>query len=640
VKKIVLFFIFSSLIFSAEFTVSTIAQIQSALTSSESNGQDDKITINSGTYILSSEFVFTSTENFNLEIVGNEDVIFNGNDSTRIFNINSTGGKVIFDNLRFENGFCAGSSVSAGGAIFGNNNNRIVVLNSFFTGNKGTSSTNAWGGAIFTYQYSSLLVINSKFTGNEANYGGSMFVYNDSNLTVINSSFAGETAFATGGAIRTHNVNVLVLNSVFYNNTASIGFDLGLSSPTSANVYNSAIAPTSIDYAETNVVDNITSGLSWADNVNLVISNSSSTIGSGLPLAVVQNSPAIESYVSPEIYQILNDNYGDSPESFLNMGASLTISSYIPIPDLGAIISASLDLTFYDKIRVEFNMTNEDTIMNFSNDISSDEVFVKNSETTEKAYLNFDFNESNSVFLSVRDQNGINIIKSNSLNSLQLHLNDSGLDDSNISADFNLTKTLGSTQFGDLVVANDTWNLITIPHGLHTNSREIIKQEKATMIWGWEFDGSSYDWVAYPKKMVSGRGYWVRTRISANTEGTLSNVIATDYNSTVLGDYNSSEINTSNLIEVVSLLPKKENWVLLGNSGSPAQIIEKIGTENNSTKYYFGDLLNNREECYFVSIYHWKPEIENWANDTSDGNTSEPIPFGAGFWTKQRLCNK
>jgi hypothetical protein len=621
-KKTVLFFVFSSLIFSAEFTVSSITELQNALTSSESNGQDDKIIVNSGTYILSNEFIFTSTEAYNLTIVGNGEVILDGNNTTRIFRINSTGGKTTLNNLIIQNG---NSDAEMGGGLFVDPYAQVDILNSVFKNN--SSGTGHSGGAIWAeVSAGDLVLVNTIFYNNSAiTYGGAFRLNGSSKAIAINCIFANNSGTEGNGlSIFLHTATeLLAINTIF---TEDFDVDARYSD-NKVTVYNSYLHTTGIVSAVTSYTNLYYDSSAWEDSMNETFFSQAAGYA-GL------NFSEILSIVDTNIVDTLNSNYSGS-ESFSTLG-----TFQVDFSSPASIISASLDLTFYNKLKIDFEEITEDIITNLSSEVSSDEVFVKNSETTEKAYLNLDFNKSNSAFLSVRDQNGINIIKSNSLNSLQLHLNDSGLDDSNISADFNLTKTLGSTQFGDLVVANDTWNLITIPHGLHTNSREIIKQEKATMIWGWEYNGTSYNWIPYPKKMVSGRGYWVRTRIPANTEGTLSNVIATDYNSTVLGDYNSSEINTSNLIEVVSLLPKKENWVLLGNSGSPAQIIEKVGSENNSTKYYFGDLLNSREECYFVSIYHWKPEIENWANDTSDGNTSEPIPFGAGFWTKQRLCNK
>ncbi|EJF06331.1 hypothetical protein ThvES_00015830 [Thiovulum sp. ES] len=624
-KKIVLFFVFSSLIFSAEFTVSTIEDFQNALTSSESNGQDDTIYISAGTYTFSSQLVFTSTEAYDLSIIGTGDVLLDGNSTSQIIKVTSSTGKISFNNLRFENGY---SATDTGGAIYIGVNTRVDILNSIFKNNRVDSGSG--GGAIWIEAYAKdLVIINSIFHSGYSVYGGAFRINGYSDVIIINSTFYQNSGGASNGqSIFPHSgAGVLAINSIF-----DTAWDIdGRYNTNTITAYNTYLDTSPITSAITSFSNVIFSGLSWSDTTNLVASGSSTTTGSGMPLSTILT------IVDENVSQILNDNYSSYPNGFLNMGANLEFSA---MSSLGSVLSASLDLTFYDKIRVKFNMINEDTITNLSSEISSDEVFVKNSDTTDKVYLNFDFNESNSAYLSVRDQNGINIIKSNSLNNLQLHLNDSVLDDSNISADFNLTKTLGSTQFGDLNVYNDTWNLITIPQGLHTNSREIIRQGKATMIWGWEHNGTSYNWIPYPKKMVAGRGYWVRTRVPQNTNGNLSNIIATEYNSTVLGDYNNSEINTSNLTEVVSLIPKKEKWVLLGNSGFPASIAEKMGIENNSTKYYFGDLLNNKEECYFVSIYHWKPEIENWINDTSDGNTSEPIPFGAGFWTKQRLCNK
>jgi hypothetical protein len=626
---------FSNTLFGADFTVSTVAELQTALNTAQANGEDDSIRINAGTYNVSSngELTFTSTEAFKLEIIGVGEVLFDGGGTNRMFNINSTNGKVIFDNLRFENGFCAGYNLDGGGAIFANQNNDIEVHNSFFKNNVGTSGTNSWGGAIFTFNLTKTLIVNSKFVENDANYGGAIFFYNDGEINIINSSFVNNEAFATGGAIRTHNVEITIFNSLFSGNSASTGADLGLSNPASADVYNSHTSIGMIDYSSTFLSNTIDSGLVWEDLTTLSIAGNSSTVGAGLSLSEVQ------AIVDSEIGQTLTDFY-DSCSCFGNIGA---FEPFDP-SNIQYIISASLDLVNYDQIKVIFDLSKFDsTVLSlFSNDITNGDIFVTNSKSDDNATLLLDYNISNEVFLSLENQSGIDSVRKNSTNNLKLHFKDSSFNDANISKDFDLTKTLGSTSFGDLNVTNENWNLITIPHGLYTNSREMVKSNKVNGIWGWELNltTNKYEWIAYPTRMEAGRGYWVRTRVPQNTFRNLSDVIASDFEPKVIGDYDGSEINTSSLIEIVSKIPNINEWVLVGNSGSDAEIVSSSGTENNSSIYYYEDLLNKTENCYFVSMYHWKADTEEWVDAVYGGETSEAIPFGSGMWVKQQLCDQ
>jgi len=305
------------------------------------------------------------------------------------------------------------------------------------------------------------------------------------------------------------------------------------------------------------------------------------------------------------------------------------------------ITSVSLDLETYSKIRIEFNET-------APSDTSLDKNFtIRNTTTDDNLTLTFDFNDTNYAYYTIsggkesgtgNDLNATEAVKKirgNTQNNLYLAIDENFSND--VSSDFNksLLKTLGT-----LAVTDNAWNLVTMPAGVYTNAKEMIKANKATMIWGWDLNSSNqYNWVPYPDRMEPGRGYWVRTRISNNTGGSLGNVVASDYNVTLLSDYNSSiEVNASNFAQVVSFIPQKEEWVLLGNSGANATIVDTRGSENNSTTYFFEDLLNGPEECYFVSIYHWDAANGKWVNDTENGQGT--VPANAGVWVKQRLCNQ
>ena len=333
----------------------------------------------------------------------------------------------------------------------------------------------------------------------------------------------------------------------------------------------------------------------------------------------------------------------------MNKGLLSLTASTLLISSLSAmntVQSASIDLKTYAMVKIVFDDMNDSGLTAFRQDVIDGNITVENNTTDDNVSLRFfDYNVTNKndsnvttsieMYLSIPDVNDTKIIRGNTYNNLVVHFNDADLNDSNRSADFNLTKTLGT-----LNVTDNAWNLVTMPAGVYTNAREMIKANKATMIWGWDLNSSAqYNWTPYPDRMEPGRGYWVRTRISNNTGGSLGNIVASDYNLTSLSDYNTSmEVNVSNFAAVISMIPKKEEWVLLGNSGADANISSVAGSENNTTKYFFENLLNSQDECYFVSIYHWDATNNVWINDSENGEGY--VPANAGVWVKQRLCNQ
>jgi len=328
---------------------------------------------------------------------------------------------------------------------------------------------------------------------------------------------------------------------------------------------------------------------------------------------------------------------------------SLTASSLL-VTGLSADIApkvAKLDLETYSRIIVEFNST----VAGTGFDTAGESNFtIENNTTDDNLTLAFVFADTNRTIYSIAGgkesgtgntliaADAVKKIRGNTQNGLKLlwdyNTSASTADDVNIS----LTTTIGT-----LTVVDDKWNLVTMPTGITTNAKEIIKSGKATMIWGWEYNSSNeYNWESYPSNMTAGKGYWIRTRITANTSSTLGDIVASDYNTSVKSDISTitADINTSNFVDVVSKIPNKEEWVLLGNSGVDATIISTTGSENNTSTYFFEDLLNSTNNCYFVSIYHWNSTSSTWVNDTEGGATTTVIPANAGVWVKQRLCDK
>lgn len=142
-----------------------------------------------GTLTFSGQKTITST----VTIIGNGSVIFDGNDSTRLFVVNS-GASLDLVNLTLQNG----NSEEFGGAI--HNRGALTIAASTFSGNVSQGTSVAFGGAI--YNDGTATITASTFNGNSAVSGGAIR-NSGSMLTVVASTFSNNSASANGGAIAT-----------------------------------------------------------------------------------------------------------------------------------------------------------------------------------------------------------------------------------------------------------------------------------------------------------------------------------------------------------------------------------------------------------------------------------------------------
>ena len=172
---------------------------------------NDTIYINTGNY--------TGAKNTNLEINhevsihGVGEVVFDANESSRIFAVNSK--NVVLDNLTFING---NSNLEYGGAIKWDGSNGLIS-NSVFKNNGADKLNYSYGGAVSVSKNVKLTIDNSTFEDNSA-YGGGA-IDSEGTLNIINCYFENNIAAnRDGGAIS--NVGTLrITNSTFVNNFAS-----------------------------------------------------------------------------------------------------------------------------------------------------------------------------------------------------------------------------------------------------------------------------------------------------------------------------------------------------------------------------------------------------------------------------------
>jgi hypothetical protein len=304
---------------------------------------------------------------------------------------------------------------------------------------------------------------------------------------------------------------------------------------------------------------------------------------------------------------------------------------------INMVSEASLDLSNYKRVKLGFlqNLaTDSDIVSKVTNDFADGTISIGNRFTENDILLQYDFNTSENIYATVTNSDDVLKIRGNTYNNLVLKVNDIHFENTNLaSEEFPILEDLG-----EFPIEYEKWNLITMPKNFQTNSREFIKANKASSVWGWELnDSGNYNWINAPSRMVAGRGYWVKTN---EDRFNIESLAVSDFNNTIIGDYDSSEINSSNLIELIKMMPKKHEWVLLGNGSSDINITSIAGNENNSTTFYFGDLINKNENCLSVSIFHWNAIDEVWINDYVDSEkTISTIPSLSGFWAKQHLCD-
>lgn len=156
----------------------------------------------------------------NLLIIGTgPDVIFDGENTNRIFNI--TGSNVTIQGITFKNA----KADNYGAAIYSDN----LILNikncsfenCYLPNSYGT--TGNYGGAI--YVNGNLIVIDSYFVNNTASKGSAIYLPYDGNIkwnmNITNSTFINNNASDEGSAIYTYSYGDLnIINSSFINNYA------------------------------------------------------------------------------------------------------------------------------------------------------------------------------------------------------------------------------------------------------------------------------------------------------------------------------------------------------------------------------------------------------------------------------------
>ena len=193
----------------AIFDVTNVTELQSALTTAQSNGQEDTINLAPGTYTLSSrlDYLPVQSENYSLTIqgAGAWATILDGGNSTSILRIGNgavsdgTSASVTIRGVTFQNG--NESSMEGGALYIGNPYAQTTIEDSVFQNNTAVLG----GGALY-------------LSGKSANIAGNIFTGNSS--TGLNS---------TGGAVyATISGGTLTLNENTFSDNFSVGWGAGI----------------------------------------------------------------------------------------------------------------------------------------------------------------------------------------------------------------------------------------------------------------------------------------------------------------------------------------------------------------------------------------------------------------------------
>ncbi|MEO5625050.1 MAG: hypothetical protein ABIQ70_03445, partial [Dokdonella sp.] len=218
----------------ARACISNSAQLALVLAAAQGNGEDDRIYLETGNYLLGGElqYVAPASETYNLTISGGyaagsdcfvrstaASSVLDGQSSVRPLYI-SAHGRVNISNLTFQNGK---PTQSAGGALSLSGPFLDVESNVFV--NNGSSPGNSVGAV---YMASQVIVLTSNvFLANSGTAAGAVYLVNDWLADVNNNTFIANTLIGGGlGALYvTGSGHYNLSNNILWNNDGADVYD-------------------------------------------------------------------------------------------------------------------------------------------------------------------------------------------------------------------------------------------------------------------------------------------------------------------------------------------------------------------------------------------------------------------------------
>jgi hypothetical protein len=200
---------------------------QNALNAASGNDEGDTINLGTGVYDASaSQFVWNTTKNYPLTIIGSDGAIINGGNTSRGLYIDTTNqtsdanSHISLQNIIFQNG---SQPLSNGGALFARTTSANIVVE----GCSFRDNASQYGGGAQIISPGSVIIRNNVFTGNTATNidgGGISITGYPKSVIVEGNLFYENRASVYGGAISIGTFGTVdFMNNVVYTNTATFG---------------------------------------------------------------------------------------------------------------------------------------------------------------------------------------------------------------------------------------------------------------------------------------------------------------------------------------------------------------------------------------------------------------------------------
>ncbi|HWB92485.1 MAG TPA: hypothetical protein VG605_11555 [Puia sp.] len=366
-----LFFLLPMPGYAGNVTVSNTSQFVSALSTADAASTSTTITMNAGTYSLSSSLIFGSHDNVTLTIVASGAVVIQAPSGDRIIILNDDGTRqnlsVSITGVTFENGR-ANDNFGGGAILCGGPGNSYTFTNCVFTNNASqVSAGNTNGGAVNMSGGGAFTFTNCTFTNNsvpDGNGGALTFFQQNiaSSLAVTGCTFNGnsaatsETFTPVGGAIWISaepgglSSSVSITKNTFINNTdaqgqgGAIEILNGATTPTAFINYNRFYQNTAGQFAD--VAMGAASGGGDVDISNNWWGSNVSPVSGGTPLAGITGTggsgslvatPFLELTCSGSAASLCGGSAGNSTTvtaSFVKNSAGTSI----PVGNLSALV--------------------------------------------------------------------------------------------------------------------------------------------------------------------------------------------------------------------------------------------------------------------------------------------------------------
>ncbi|AMM40423.1 conserved hypothetical protein, secreted [Candidatus Desulfofervidus auxilii] len=226
------------------FNVTNLEEFQDALTTAESNGEDDIINVAEGTYNITSTLRYStydgdSGDKLTIQGAGADKTVLDGGGSVQILYIDTgtDGGDVTIKDMALENG----NGGNGGGIYVHGSSINITIKECIFSGN---SAEDAGGGVEADSWSGTITIINNIFSRNSAKYGGGVSAHSDSGITIINNTFSENSAKDYGGGVSAHSWSgtVTITNNIFSRNSAKYGGGVDAGSDSGTTIINNTFS--------------------------------------------------------------------------------------------------------------------------------------------------------------------------------------------------------------------------------------------------------------------------------------------------------------------------------------------------------------------------------------------------------------